>query len=162
MDITDYPQVVIESILSSVKNYENKAQVLMKMLVNLIQTEHQIIPHSDRDNLGNKSYLTFAEIIKRDLTMNNGWRLTEPNKVYEPGTTVGKGDSNVYETLSITKPFKSISEMITLSTPMSSLSHNENARGVNSSHTGYKCPFDTPSGGNIGLCHKNGADLLYL
>ena len=72
--LDDYPQVIIESIFSGVKSYDKKAQLLMEMLSQLILTEHQIIPQSDRDNLGNKSYLIAAEILKRDLTMNNGER----------------------------------------------------------------------------------------
>ena len=41
--------------------------------------------------------------------------------------------------------------MTTLTTPMSSHSKNINVRAVNGSHTGFKCPFHTPSGPKIGL-----------
>ena len=77
--------------------------------------------------------------------------LHDPNKIYEPGSSVSKGDSDVFETLEITKTFKSLSEMTTLSTPMSSLSKTMAVRAVNESHTGFKCPFHTPSGPKLGL-----------
>jgi len=150
--IAHYPQVVIESILSSVKEYHDKAFILMKMLANLTLTEHGIIEPSDRDHLGNKSYLIAAEVFKRDLTMNNGQRLLiTDDKIYEPKIKGRVGDSDVFEDLDITKPFKALSELTTLTTPRSSFASNLAVREVNGSQTGYVCPFHTPSGSRIGL-----------
>lgn len=149
--IEHYPQMVVDCVFPSVRSYEKKALLLTKMLTAFILTEHEIIRPSDRDDLGNKSYMNAAQLFKRDLTMNAGERLLEPDKVYEPVVRVEKGDSDVFQTLDQTNIFKAMSEITTLTTPMSKFSKSEEVRSVNCSHFGYKCAVTTPSSDKISL-----------
>jgi len=150
-DLMHYPQLIVESIFPSIKSYEKKALFLTKMLTSYILTEHEIVMPSDRDNLGLKSYLIAAELMKRDLTMNGGERLKQSNKLYDPSLKTETGDSDAFETLEQTKLFKSLSDIMTFSTPMSTHSKCMGVREVNGSHTGFKCFAKTPSGAKIGL-----------
>ena len=94
-----YPQMVVECIFPGIPVYEMKALLLARMLASYILREHDLLPLSNRDDLGNKVYMTFAQIAKRDLTMNAGECLLEANKLYEPAAKAKKGDNDVFRNL---------------------------------------------------------------
>jgi DNA-directed RNA polymerase beta subunit len=148
-----YPQLVVECIFPSIKNFEKKALVLMKMLCQFRLVEQKTIRPSNRDDLGNKSYLNSAELFRKDLTKNSGERLGSKfsNKIYEPTATVETGDSEVFESLEIGNPLKMLSQITTLSTPMSNHSRCVEVRAIHSSHIQHKCVKQTPSGPKLGL-----------
>lgn len=178
--IDKYPEMVINSIFPSisVRNDESpkkkaeafysKALLLMQMLFNNIATEQGVIPQTDRDDMGNKVFMTAAEIWKKDLTRDNCKILTAKKKKqqadgtmteivningndWKPKASVSKGEMDVFENADLTNQHSMFSQLTTYSIPRSAHSQTIAIRAVHESHTGYVCPFETPSGGMVGL-----------
>lgn len=149
--VDKFPYIVIESLFPSVENYEKKAFLLMKMLVQQLFTEQKIIKVSNRNDVGYKFYATPGEVLKIEITKDDGGRFHNNNGVFKPKTTASTGSNNVFETLSSDNIFGTLSQITTLSTPMSEHSRTTDVRSVNETHVGYKCLFETPSGSKVGL-----------
>ena len=162
-DVAHFPELVIASIFPSIDiDNDTKAQkistirsksfVLMRMIVMHLLTSQGVIEPVDRNNVANMLFLTPGEVIRRDLTRDNGNELkNRKNKVYKPKETASSGDNDVFETLSLANFAETLSQLTTLSTPRSRYSRNFKIRGVNQSHTGTICLFETPTSGKIGL-----------
>jgi DNA-directed RNA polymerase beta subunit len=166
--VDDYPELVIRSIFPSItfnveapvleqmrgkhEMYQAKAMLLMRMFVANVLTEQKVIRVTDRNNVGNKAYLSAAEIFRRDLTRDQGETIqSDLGSNYTPKVSVARGDSNVLEVLDFSNMFEVFSSLTTLSIPRSTHSSDLAIRGVNESHTGFICPYDTPSNAMVGL-----------
>jgi DNA-directed RNA polymerase beta subunit len=164
----DFPEIVIRSIFPSITfnnegtpeeqsrgkhdMYQAKAMLLMRMFVANVLTEQKVIRVTDRNNVGNKAYLSAAEIFRRDLTRDQGESIqSDLGGNYSPKVSVARGESNVLEVLDFSNMFEVFSSLTTLSIPRSTHSSDLAIRGVNESHTGFICPYDTPSNAMVGL-----------
>lgn len=146
----------ITSVSSRYNAYIGKAILLMRMLVWNILTESQILEPTDRNDVSNKMYMTIDQVVRRDITRDNGAMLRNreesPGKIhYNPKTASNKGETNVIETFDMTNMFNSIAQLTSLNTPRSSHSKRMGPRDVNFSQTGYICPSETPSTDKVGL-----------
>ena len=165
--INNYAEMVIRSIFPSISfsntgpnrlrnkydMYQSKAMLLMRMVVANILTEQKVFNPTDRNNVGNKAYLTAAEIFRRDLTRDEGSILREESLKgdWKPKNIVVRGESNVMEVIDFSNPFDFFSSMTMFTIPRDVNSKDLTIRGVNDSHTGYICPYDTPSNAMVGL-----------
>lgn len=178
--IDDYPEMVINSIFPSIhttatrtdngpqttsnrsryNTLQSKAMLLMRMMVANLLTEQGVTMPTNRNNVANKAYLTAAEIIRRDLTRDEGSYLRKSRKSaddrttitdYRPKSSVAKGEANVLEVLDFSNMYEVFSCLCILSIPRCAHSRDQEIRGVNESHTGYVCPYDTPSNELVGL-----------
>jgi DNA-directed RNA polymerase beta subunit len=153
-----YAKMVINSIFPSVSStrnqydiYRGKAMLLMRMIITNVLTEQKILPPTDRNNVGYKSYMTAAELFRRDLTRDGASILKKPGVHYKPIATTAKGEADVFEFMESPNVHTVFSQLTTLSTPRSVHSKTAEIRGVNASHTGYVCPYESPSSEMIGL-----------
>lgn len=137
----------------------SKAMLLMRMVVANLLTEQGVLPPTNRNNVGNKAYLSAAEIFRRDLTKDEGSLLRKKTPGgksvaitdYRPKSSVARGEANVLEVLDFSNLYEVFSSLCVLSIARCSHSRDLEIRGVNESHTGYICPYDTPSNEMVGL-----------
>jgi DNA-directed RNA polymerase beta subunit len=132
----------------------SKALLLMRMIVLNILTEHGVHKPTNRNHVGNKAYMTAPEIMRRDLTRDQGQGLDSYKGNYRPKASVAKGESDVFEVLEFTNHFNVISSETSLSIPRCSHSKDPEIRGVNAYHTGNVCPSESPSNDQVGLSTK--------
>lgn len=172
--IDKYPSMIIDTIFSSVyipkiltdekeekqelkiefNILQAKAMLLIRMILLNNLVEQGIMKKTDRDDLSYKCFMNAAEVMKRDLTRDGGAIFADDKpKDYKPSPTESKGETNVFEALMFSNHLDTKSMISKSSTPRSSHSRNLSVRSVRPSQNGYKCLFQTPSGGNIGLVH---------
>lgn len=179
--IDRYPSMIIDSIFSAVyipqiiagkdKNpkpkiefniLQAKAMLLIRMILMNNLVEQGIMKKTDRDDLSYKCFMNAAEVMKRDLTRDGGNIFKDENiKDYKPNATESKGETNVFEALTFSNHLETKSTISKSSTPRSSHSRNLSVRSVRPSQNGFKCLFQTPSGGNIGLVHHFGITCFF-
>jgi hypothetical protein len=167
-DIRDYGKAVIDSIFPSVSAPETsensnqyrrefnilngKAMLLMRMIVQNNLSEQSIIPLTNRNNVGYITFLTAAEVIKRDLTRDGGKELKDTeNKSYRPGANAKQGDSNIYEALAFNNFLDVLSHLSKMIKPRSPYSTMLDVRLLNASHTGLVDPSESPATAKNGL-----------
>lgn len=167
--LSDYPEMVVRSIFPSIAYnasgsyekrmqskfdmYQGKAMLLMRMLIANVLTEQGVQQATDRNNVGNKAYLSAPELFRRDLTRDQGAILQYQGSgnEYRPRMSIARGDSSVFEALEFSNPFITFSSITIMSVPRCAHSTDPDIRSAGPSHAGYVCPYDTPSNAMVGL-----------
>jgi len=113
----------MNSLRSRYNTYIGKAILLMRILIWNILTESQILEPTDRNDIGRKVYMAIDQVIRRDITRDNGAILDQKTdnsstKIhYNPKTASSKGETNVIETFDMANLFNSIAQLTSVNTP---------------------------------------------